>query len=73
MSSHNGHFQWIFWSFGVSMRSFIGFLHPVIGIDACHFTGILMMTMGVDGLNKLFPTAFSIVEIESGGLFGNGS
>ena len=61
-------FQREFWSFKTSVE---GFEHCrlVLSIDGTHFygkyKGTLLIAMGCDGNNKLFPLAFSITEGEN--------
>ncbi|XP_076888150.1 uncharacterized protein LOC143538476 [Bidens hawaiensis] len=61
-------FRRVFWAFDPSIN---GFKHcrPVISIDATHlygkYKGKMMIAMGVDGNNQIFPLAFAIVENES--------
>ena len=61
-------FQRVFWSFKPSID---GFEHccPVMSIDGTHlygkYKGTLLIAMGCDINNKLFPLAFSITEGEN--------
>nr|KAJ0206620.1 hypothetical protein LSAT_V11C500279080 [Lactuca sativa] len=61
-------FRRVFWVFAPSIN---GFAHcrPVVSIDATHlygkYKGKMMIAMGVDGNNQIFPLAFAIVENES--------
>ena len=61
-------FQRVFWSFKPSIE---GFEHcrPVLSIDCTHlygkYKGILLISMGFDGNNQLFPLAFAITEGEN--------
>ena len=56
-------FQCVFW---VCHPSIEGFYHcrPILSIDGTHwygkYKGSLMIAMGCDGNNKLFPLAFTI-------------
>ena len=68
-------FQCIFWSFKPSIE---GFEHcrPVMSIDGTHLygknKGTLLIVMGCDGNNQLFPLTFNITEgknIDSWGWF----
>ncbi|GKE83156.1 uncharacterized protein Tco_1553156, partial [Tanacetum coccineum] len=58
----------VFWAFAPSIK---GFEHcrPVISIDATHlygkYNGKMMIAMGVDANNQIFPLAFAIAENES--------
>ncbi|XP_074266184.1 uncharacterized protein LOC141588651 [Silene latifolia] len=62
-------FQRVFWAFGPSI---VGFNHcrPIITIDGTHlygkYKGTLLIGMGTDANNQLFPLAFAIVEGENG-------
>ncbi|XP_074270897.1 uncharacterized protein LOC141594807 [Silene latifolia] len=57
----------VFWSFGPSIN---GFPHcrPIITIDGTHlygkYQGVMLIAMGVDANDQLFPLAFAIVEKE---------
>ena len=61
-------FQLVFWSFKPSIE---GFEHCrlILSIDGTHlygkYKGTLMIAMGCDGNNQLFPLAFSITEGEN--------
>ena len=61
-------FHRVFWAFSPSIK---GFPHcrPLLSIDGTHmygkYKGTLMIAMGCDGDNQLFPLAFSIVESEN--------
>ena len=61
-------FQRVFWSFKSSIE---GFQHcrPVMSIDGTHlygkYKGKLLVSMGCDGNNQLFPLTFSIIEGEN--------
>ena len=61
-------FQRMFWSF---MPSIDGFEHcrPVMSIDGTHlygkYKGTLLIAMGCDKNNQLFPLAFAIIEGEN--------
>ena len=68
-------FQRVFWSFKPSIE---GFEHcrPVLSIDGTHlygkYKGTLLIVIGYDGNNQLFPLTFSITEgknIDSWGWF----
>ena len=58
-------FQHVFWTFH---SSFEGFNHcqPILSIDGTHlygkYKGTLMIAMGCDENNQLFPLEFSIIE-----------
>ena len=58
-------FQCMFWSFKPSIEGF-KHRHPVLSIDNTHlyekYKGTLMIQMGYDGNNQLFPLAFAIIE-----------
>ena len=61
-------FQRVFWSFKPSIE---GFEHcrPVLSIDGTHlyekYKGTLLIAMGCDGNNQLFPLTFAITEGEN--------
>ena len=61
-------FQRVFWSFKPSIE---GFEHcrPVMSIDGTHlygkYKGKLLIAMGCDGNNQLFPLSFAITEGEN--------
>ncbi|RVW84296.1 Serine/threonine-protein phosphatase 7 long form-like [Vitis vinifera] len=61
-------FQRVFWAFAPSI---IGFAHcrPVLSIDGTHlygkYKGTLLIAMGCDGNNQLFPLAFAITKGEN--------
>ena len=61
-------FQLVFWTFHPSIE---GFKHcrPVFTIDGTHlygkYKGTLMIVMGCDGNNQLFPLAFVLTEGEN--------
>ena len=68
-------FHHVFWSFKPSIE---GFKHcrPVLSIDGTHlcgkYKGMLLISMGCDRNNQLFPLTFAITEgenIESWGWF----
>ena len=58
-------FQCVFWAFAQSIK---GFAHcqPILRIDGTHlyekYKGTLLIAMGCDGHNKLFPLSFVITE-----------
>ena len=61
-------FQCVFWSFEPSIE---GIKHccPVLSIDGTHLygkdKGMLLIAMGCDRNNQLFPFAFAITECEN--------
>ncbi|XP_042752114.1 uncharacterized protein LOC122194880 [Lactuca sativa] len=61
-------FRCVFWVFGPSVNEFVH-CRPIVSIDATHlygkYKGKMMIAMGVDGNNQIFPLAFAIVENES--------
>ena len=61
-------FQRVFWSFKPSIEGFEHF-HPVMSIDGTHLYGkykdTLLIVMGCDKNNQLFPLAFAITEGEN--------
>ena len=58
-------FQRVFWAFAPSIKGFTHY-QPVLSIDETHlygkYKGTLLIAMGCDGNNQLFPLAFSIIE-----------
>ena len=58
-------FQRVFWAFTPSIQ---GFTHcrPILSIDGTHLYGkykrTLLIAIGCDGNNQLFPLAFAIIE-----------
>ncbi|KAL6321992.1 hypothetical protein AAG906_035912 [Vitis piasezkii] len=50
-------------------RGFLAGCRPLIGIDGCHLKGTtggqLLVAVGKDGNDNIFPIAFAIVEIEN--------
>ena len=68
-------FQRVLWSFKSSIEGFEHY-HPVLSIDGTHlnekYKGTLLIAMGCNGNNQLFPLAFVITEgknIDSWGWF----
>ena len=61
-------FQHIFWSFKPYIEGFEHY-RPVMSIDGTHLYGrykaTLLIVMGCDGNNQLFPLAFVITEGEN--------
>ena len=61
-------FQRVFWSFKPSIEGF-EHCHPVMSIDGAHlygkYKGKLLIAMGCDGNNQLFPLTFAITEGEN--------
>ena len=61
-------FQRVFWSFKSSIEGFEHF-RPVLSINGTYLYGkykrTLMISMGCDGNNQLFPLAFSIIKGEN--------
>ncbi|KAH9608952.1 hypothetical protein KSS87_008828 [Heliosperma pusillum] len=61
-------FDRVFWAFGPSIR---GFEHcrPLITIDETHlygkYRGVVLIAIGVDANDQIFPLAFGIVDCES--------
>ena len=66
-------FQCVFWSFNPSIE---GFKHcrPVMSIDGTHlygnYKGTLLIAMGCEGNNQLFPLTCSIIEGENIDIWG---
>ena len=65
---NNEIFQRVFWSFKPSIEGF-KHCHPVMSIDGTHlygkYKGKLLIAMGCDGNNQLFPLSFAITEGEN--------
>ena len=61
-------FQRVFWSFKPSIEG-LEHCHPVMSIDGTHlyekYKITLLIAMGYDGNNQLFPLEFSIIEGEN--------
>lgn len=61
-------FNSVFWAFSASIEAF-KHCRPVLSIDDTHlygrYTGKILIAMGVDANNQLFPLAFAIVGEES--------
>ena len=61
-------FQHVFWSFKSSIEEF-KHCHPKLRINGTHlfgkYKGTLMIVMGCDGNNQLFPLTFSIIKGEN--------
>ena len=58
-------FQHVFWAFHPYIEGF-NHCRPILSIDGTHLYGkyksTLMIAMGCDGNNQLFPLAFAIIE-----------
>ena len=65
---NNETFQRVFWAFKPSIEGFAN-CRPVLSIDGAHlygkYKGTLLIAMGCDGNNQLFPLAFAITEGEN--------
>ena len=65
---NNETFQRVFWAFKPSIEGFAN-CRPVLSIDGTHlygkYKGTLLIVMGCDGNNQLFPLAFAITEGEN--------
>ncbi|XP_077230119.1 uncharacterized protein LOC143863317 [Tasmannia lanceolata] len=61
-------FACLFWTFGPCIRSFRT-LRPIVLVDGTHlrgkYLGILLIAIGIDGNNGLYPLAFGVVETEN--------
>ncbi|KAH9612224.1 hypothetical protein KSS87_003278, partial [Heliosperma pusillum] len=61
-------FDRVFWAFGPSIR---GFEHcrPILTVDGTHlygkYKGVLLIAIGVDANDQIYPLAFAIVDCES--------
>ncbi|XP_060668073.1 uncharacterized protein LOC107412125 [Ziziphus jujuba] len=62
-------FQRFFLSFPAQKDGFLKGCRPFIGVDGCHlkgqFGGVLLVAVGVDPNNSIFPLAFSVCEEEN--------
>ena len=58
-------FQRVFWAFHPSIEGFNHY-RPILSIDGTHlykkYKGTLMIDMGCDGNNQLFPLTFAITK-----------
>ena len=65
---NNETFQRVLWPFKPSIEGFAS-CRPVMSIDGIHlyekYKGTLLIVMGYDGNNQLFPLAFAIIECEN--------
>ena len=65
---NNETFQHVFWAFKPSIEGFAN-CRPVLSIDGTHlygkYKGTLLIAMGCDRNNQLFPLAFAITEGEN--------
>ncbi|PWA71871.1 transposase, MuDR, MULE transposase domain protein [Artemisia annua] len=65
-----GRFKLVFIAFGVAIRSFIAFMHPLIIIDAAHlkgrYKGTNLLAVGMDGNNQIIPIATGVSQGETG-------
>lgn len=72
-SAHTSQFLRVFWSFGPSIEGFPS-CRPVISIDGTHlygkYRGTMLVAVGVDANDQLFPLAFAIVEGENNDSWG---
>ncbi|KAM0921562.1 hypothetical protein ACQ4PT_006755 [Festuca glaucescens] len=61
-------FNKCYWSLGAIKRGFLEGCWPVICLDGCHlktkFGGQLLVAVGMDSNDCIYPVAFSIVEVE---------
>ncbi|KAL0341429.1 UNVERIFIED_CONTAM: hypothetical protein Scaly_1805500 [Sesamum calycinum] len=59
-------FKRFFFSLSALRDGFLEGSSPFLGFDGCHlkepFGGVLLATIGLDGINGLFPVAFAIAE-----------
>lgn len=67
-TSNTNQFQRVFWAFGSSIEGFKS-CRPVINIDGthlyCQYQKTMLVAIGVDVNDKLYPLAFTIVEGEN--------
>lgn len=61
-------FQLVFWAFHASIEGY-KYCRPLHSINGTHlyqkYKGTLLIAMGVDGNNQLFPLAFTVTEGEN--------
>ena len=61
-------FQYLFWAFKPSIDGFTH-CHPVICVDGTHingkYKGKILVAMGIDADNSIFPLAFAIIDEET--------
>ncbi|EPS64112.1 hypothetical protein M569_10669, partial [Genlisea aurea] len=61
-------FKYVFWAFGFAIQGF-KFCRPVLCIDATHLYGSynykLLVCVGIDASNCIFPVAYAFVHGES--------
>lgn len=62
-------FKRMYICFGACKTDFIKYCRPLIGMDGCHLKGptcgILLVAIGVDGNNALYPLAYAVVKGEN--------
>lgn len=67
-SGNTNQFQRVLWAFSSSIEGFMS-CRPVISIDGTHlcgkYQGTMLLAVGVDGNDQLFPLTFAIVEGEN--------
>ncbi|KAI3761978.1 hypothetical protein L1987_52401 [Smallanthus sonchifolius] len=65
-----GRFEMFFIALGVAIRSFVGYLRPLVIIDGAHlkgkFLGTMFLAVGMDGNNQILPIAYGVGKTESG-------
>lgn len=68
MTMNKGHFHLVFWAFDSCFRSFIQYIHPIIGINVANlsknYLAVLMIATTIDRFNKLFLITFGVAKIE---------
>ncbi|XP_028065583.1 uncharacterized protein LOC114268592 [Camellia sinensis] len=61
-------FKRLYLCWGLLKKSFQNTCRPVIGVDVCHLkgphSGVLLIAVGIDANNCIFPFAYAIVENE---------
>uniref|UniRef100_A0A453QI27 MULE transposase domain-containing protein n=1 Tax=Aegilops tauschii subsp. strangulata TaxID=200361 RepID=A0A453QI27_AEGTS len=63
------HFSTLYWSYDASKRGFLKACRPIIFLDGCHiktrYKGNLLIAVGIDPNDCIFPIAFGLCEVES--------
>ncbi|XP_056697778.1 uncharacterized protein [Spinacia oleracea] len=70
----NGEFQRVYFCFEALRKGFLAGCRPFISLDGCFlkgpFGGQLLVAVGRNGNNQMFPIAWAVVEVESGDSWG---
>ncbi|XP_044382226.1 uncharacterized protein [Triticum aestivum] len=63
------HFSTLYWSYDACKRGFLKGCRPIIFLDGCHiktrYKGTLLIAVGIDPNDCIFPVAFGLCEVES--------